>query len=452
MPRVLISAGHTIMDPGMIYQDLREADLTRKIAPLIIPHIQKAGIEVQGVPLDLQLFDRLDWINNTGYKDELGDICVEIHINDGGKRGLEAWYKSYGGNNSQKLAKVLTDTVAEDMKTEVQGVKSEHQHEYGALTFLSRSNPTSVLFETFFIDNLEDIAILKDDAKLNELAKSVARGILKYIGKDLEGKDLPEDQKPKFDDLKPYEPPAAPEGGQAGDFSLDDDLDMFGDMGTAPAGSTLPAPFPNPIPGPISAPTSPAAIPTPWTPPAMPMAGFGGMPNFPSVPGANPGSTGIMMDREQRKQLIEKTYIKILGRKPTEKDLNYFLNQGISEQDLVQKMIDSQEHVDIVNGKQELDDLKKKHSDLESEVNKLRASVNDQKNMIDNLSRLLAAKNQVISELERNVLVKLGVPSQVAMSQQQNQLQSEPGHSNAAKLRRGLKERILLFASKYLGK
>ena len=55
MPRALISAGHTVMDPGQIFGDLREADLTRKIAPKVIPHLQAAGVEVQGVPLDLSL-------------------------------------------------------------------------------------------------------------------------------------------------------------------------------------------------------------------------------------------------------------------------------------------------------------------------------------------------------------------------------------------------------------
>lgn len=288
MGRVLISAGHTMMDPGAIFRDLREADLTRAIAPKIIPYIEKAGLEVKGVPLDLPLLQRIQWINNTGYTEEAGDVCVEIHINDGGNRGIEAWYRGEGGNGSHKLAKVTVDTITDITGYKSQGIKSELDHELGSLTFLNRTNTASILLETLYMDNDEDIAILKNEDKLEELAKAVATGILKYMGKDADGKDLPESEKPKLEDVKAQARSKTNIPVKPGAF-----------MGNVPARM----PMPTQLGG--NFPQSPA------------MQAFSG----------RPANTNFMADREQRKDMIEKTYMKLLGRKPSQSDLNYFLNK-----------------------------------------------------------------------------------------------------------------------------
>src|SRR5687768_3910001 len=104
MARIIVSAGHTSMDPGMSSGDLREVDLTRKIANATIPYLRSNGLITLSVPPELDLARRIEWINATGYRETLNDIAVEIHINDGGKSGLEGWYKEEGNNKSQQLA------------------------------------------------------------------------------------------------------------------------------------------------------------------------------------------------------------------------------------------------------------------------------------------------------------------------------------------------------------
>jgi len=370
------------MDPGAIFRDLREADLTRAIAPKIIPHLEKAGVEVQGVPLDLPLLQRIQWINNTGYTDAAGDICVEIHINDGGNRGIEAWYRGHGGNNSHKLAKTVVNDVTATTGYKSQGIKSEHEHELGSLTFLNRTNTASILLETLYMDNEEDIAILTDQAKLEELAKSIAKGILKYMGKDLDGKDLPADQLPDYSDIKVVsnEQPAT--------TSTLPTIQNMGNLPT-PRAST-------PIPTTNSASTAPNP---------QPGNAFSSKPN-----------TNFMADREQRREMIEKTYVKILGRKPNQSDLNYFLNVGIAELDLVKKMVDSQEHLDLVKAKQELAELKENQSKQALHIQKLEAAINDQKTMLINLNHLLQHKNNAITQLEQASLLRGGVASQSMQS------------------------------------
>lgn len=436
MSRVLISAGHTVMDPGQIYQDLREADLTRKIAPKIIPYIEKAKVEVKGVPLDLPLLQRLEWINNTGYSDAQGDVCIEIHVNDGNKRGVEAWFLGEGGNNSHKLAKVLVDTITADTGYQSQGIHPEHEHELRSLTFLNRSNPTTVLLETLFIDNAEDIKILKDDAKLEELAKSVARGILRYIGKDLEGNDLPADQKPKYDDLKPI--PRKQEENPFGDLDS-----MFDDMPSPPPmpqASTAPAPKPFTAPSPVPAFGGTAP-------------GFGSSFGQPMGAGSNAGSGTTMMDREQRKQMVTEVYSQGLGREPTQSDLNYFLNSGISKPDLLEKIFKSQEHLDLVKAKQELEDVKKKIPDLESQATKSRAEAAETKEMLASLQQLLAHKNKAIADLEGAVYSKHGMHSSVLSATQQAQAAtSSPEVQEGIPSPQSWRERLFHNLSKRLNK
>lgn len=182
MPRALISAGHTLMDPGDIYGDLREADITRKIATMVVPHLKNSGVIAMQVPFDLPILQRIEWINNTGYRESLNDICVEIHINSGGKRGIEGWYKGEGGNPSQKLAKTLVDNVTATTGYRNNGVKSEYDHELGSLSFINRTNTVTTIIECLYIDNEEDIRILRNDDKLEELAAAIAGAITKYFG------------------------------------------------------------------------------------------------------------------------------------------------------------------------------------------------------------------------------------------------------------------------------
>lgn len=419
MARVLISAGHTVMDPGQIFQDLREADLTRKIAPKIIPYLEKAGVEVKGVPLDLQLFNRIEWINNTGFTDEAGDILIEVHINDGNKRGVEAWFRGEGDNNSQKLAHVLADTISTLMNVPNQGAKSEFQHEHGQLIFLSRTKPTAVLLETLYLDNPDDIALLKDETKLEELAKSIASGILKYLGKDIEGKELSVDQKPNYDDLKPFIRPKKPALADLDLGNFDDDKD---DLGFGTDFPTLPVKSP---------------------------ATSSHMPSMPTLGTGKSGNNSLMMDREERRKMIERNYIKVLGRAPNQSDINYFLNSGITEAELIQKMIDSQEHLDLLKAKKELEELKKSQTEMENMSTKLNVQVAEQAKLVESLNTLIHHKNQAIAELEQSVQTQYGVPSQVYRAQQQNVV--APGavqDAKDAKLPEGTAKKIFKFIGK----
>jgi len=140
MPRVIVSSGHTSASPGSTANGLREADLAKKIARSTLKYLRQNGIISLSVPPEMELADRIKWINETGYQESTNDLALEIHINDGGKSGIEIWYEGEGDNVSHRLAdSILTATVTET-KLPSQGSKSEYQ-----LTL--QSTDTQALYE-----------------------------------------------------------------------------------------------------------------------------------------------------------------------------------------------------------------------------------------------------------------------------------------------------------------
>lgn len=449
MPRVLISAGHTMMDPGAIFGDLREADLTRKIAPLVMEALGQTGLEVKPVPLDLPLPDRIQWINDTGYSAQNGDILVEVHVNDadGSKRGLEIWYEGDGNNESEKLGVCIADAVVTKHGFNNQGVRSEQDHDLGSLRFLNATLPHAVIVELLYIDNAEDIAILKDENQLRDIAKSVATGIAAYAGKNLTGANLTEAEKPKLDELvskystKPSGKKKPLFGGFGmnpfgSNFDLDDDLDTDMDA--------------NPFIAPTSQVTSVSPLSTSASIPSVPVNTTTATTNT-VAPAAAPAATGsglgasTFMDREKRKEMIEKTYEKVLGKKPEERDLNTYLNKGISETELTQKLIDSEEHALLIKAKNELDAIKQEQDGVQSKLTRLQTTLRDMQEMIAQLNRLLVHKNQALQNMERTFAENKGLPSQVFLKLQEQKKDTTPlnqGSALGVKLAPGVGEDI----------
>jgi uncharacterized coiled-coil protein SlyX len=114
-------------------------------------------------------------------------------------------------------------------------------------------------------------------------------------------------------------------------------------------------------------------------------------------------SNSYLKSRDERKEMIKDNYNKILGRAPNKSDLNYFLNTGINEEKLIEKMINSQEHADLVRARQEVLTTKAKFHSQEAELILLRSQVEDKTQLIDNLNSLLAQKNVAITELQRRL-------------------------------------------------
>lgn len=412
MPRVIVSSGHTAQNPGTIANGLREYDVAKAIAKAVIPVLRQNGVQCLVVPPNLDLFKRIEWINQSGFDQSTNDVAIEVHINDDGRSGIEVWHEGKGPSNSQKLAEeILTATVNETGLSNL-GNKSEYDHELGSISFIHEVQPISCIIECGFIDNANDAAFLKQDANLQKAGSGIAKGILRYYNMPVAQSSIPQPisnpavntnanlpvnnslqntfSRPGIATTKPMQPvrpmptslpsdnmmsPLTNAGGLDDDFAFDEGL-----------GDDLPA-IPQFNRTPIG--TNPQAF--------NPSAG--GLPARPGVGGA----PAPMLSRDERKEVIKKTYVKILGREPNQNDLNYFLNIGIKEDELIKKMMDSQEHADLVKARQEVISIKQKSIEEQNELIALRAFKTDNEKIIANLTQSLNQKNIALQQMQHKL-------------------------------------------------
>ena len=378
MPRAILSSGHTSADPGSKANDLVEYELSRKISRAVLPYLRQHGIITLSVPADLDLLKRIDWINKTGYDETNNDIAIEVHINEGGKSGIESWFEGEGESNSKKLSDILVKNVTKESGLPEQGSKSEYEHEIGSIAFLHDVNSITTLIECGYIDNNDDAKFLKDDKNIDKIAKGIAKGVLEYFG-------------------VPFR-----------EFAQG-------------AGNVVPAPSTPPPSAPMNQFQQPPRPPMPAANYQMPSYNTGGMSGFDSDFGPSQPAGGFM-SRDDRKKMVNEMYTKILGREPTQNDLNYFLNIGISEPDLLKKMVDSQEHADLVMSRQEVIKAKEELAEHNTELLQLRASTEDQKVIIRNLHALIAQKNQAIAHIQQ----QLGMMQNYQNAQQSVSISNTP--------------------------
>ncbi len=357
MSRVIVSAGHTNKEPGAIFEDFREVDLTRKIAHQVTNKLRDIGIITISIPPELELPAKIEWINKTGYSEESDDICIEIHINDGGKSGIEGWYKDKGENDSYKLTKSIVEGICNLTKLTNQGIKSEYDHPLKSLAFLHNTNPTSALIECLYIDNPEDRKFLKDDSKLDLLATGIVNGIKNYLG-----------VKDNID---------TPPGSST----------SMGINPQQPRPLTQTPQFNKPLTNQF--PSTGLNTNAPYTP-------------YSSTQPYNSNLSKQPQNREDRKKMIEHKYHQILGRKVSNQDLNYFLNLNLSENQMIKRLVESQDHADLVKESQEYKKIKPKYDKQKIENKELKSKIQDKDAIIKQQNDLIAQKNKSIQQLQKN--------------------------------------------------
>lgn len=358
MSRVIVSAGHTQDEPGAVNKDLKEVALTHAIASRIVSKLRSSGIITLSVPPELDILERIDWINARGYKEESGDVCIEIHINDGRKSGIEGWFKDKGENESHKLTSAIVEGACKVTGLTNQGVKSEYDHPLKSLNFLRNINCIGSLLECLYIDSPKDQEFLRDSTKLDLLATGMANGILNFLS------------------------------GGSTDTTVARPITSSSRMK-----KVVPQPFVPQMP--------PTSAFSPYSPAQLYPSDFGGM-------GAPLGVQSGGRSREDRKRLIQDLYKKLLGREVNPQDLSYFLNLGLGEEQMAKRIIDSQEHADIVRNSQEFVKIKPEYDKLKLEGIRLGAELKDKESLITQQNQLISQKNDTILKLQQPLRSKDG--------------------------------------------
>ena len=536
MARVVISSGHTSDNPGVVANGLREYDVARKIARYTLKYVRQCGIISLSTPPNMDLAQRIQWINSTGYTAESNDIAIEIHINDGGKSGIEGWYYGDGQNASQDMTNKVVDSLITQINLPNIGVKSEFQHEMGSISFIHEVYPISCVIECGFIDNPTDAALLKDEVSLDKMGQGIAKGILKYFNVDVEIVPIPvQNFQPQIQpQAQPQTQPQVQVQPQVqSQFQTQPTYQTQAQTMIQPQEMTQPAnvqpnynnnqayvynppiPIINPIasntqtgmninnnlnPGlmnnPMGSSTNPyqntgpffnnnnstnsnygasdnsffnTGYANPQTSPnnspvnnfsntgsgtgttsnfgtnnglnnlanpgfqqnpaqtvnvaktnfgnsgynnnypsnQIPSAGQGNYSNYntPAAPVSKRSAStkAPFLTRDERKTMIVNNYVKILGREPNENDLNYFLNIGIREDDLVKKMMDSQEHADLVKARQEILGIRTKMDEEQNELMELRTNKEEDTIIIEGLNQSIIQKNAALNDQAQRI-------------------------------------------------
>ena len=166
MPKLFIAAGHSYTDPGATSQFGNERDI---VIPTITQAInlcktQSINAEIVRVPDELDLDGAIAYIN--ARCNPATDLCLEVHLNsNAGAPGTGT--ETYPG--FVQLAEEIHQEVVKVLGLRDRGIKPGDW-----LKFNNSTNCASSLLEMGFVNNWEDVSVIKDRGGL-ALAKAMVR-------------------------------------------------------------------------------------------------------------------------------------------------------------------------------------------------------------------------------------------------------------------------------------
>lgn len=172
MPKVFLSAGHGGSDPGAVALGLKEKDINLQTLLACKEVLEAHGVEV----ITSRTTDENDPVGQEVKEANASgaSIAVSFHANAGGGDGFEAFCWSSDANG-KKLAQ-LGEKYVKQLGQNSRGVKSGNH-----LYFIKNTKVTSVLFESFFLDNDKDNDIGDTIAEQKEFGIAYAKAILEYL-------------------------------------------------------------------------------------------------------------------------------------------------------------------------------------------------------------------------------------------------------------------------------
>jgi len=194
--RVVLDPGHGVetagkcSPDGTYYEHEFALDMAKRIKHILTGY----GVEVfltREDEHDIPNSARADLSNEWA-----PDLFVSLHSNAAGigadwmePRGFGIYTSVADDTAGRNIAAKAILKRAEEAGLQLWGGGLHHK----GWTVLTETNAPAVLIEHLFHDNLEDVALLKDDAFRDKLAEVDAKGILDYLGIPWEDKPAGED-------------------------------------------------------------------------------------------------------------------------------------------------------------------------------------------------------------------------------------------------------------------
>ncbi|MBD3329174.1 hypothetical protein GF357_01640 [Candidatus Dojkabacteria bacterium] len=115
---------------------------------------------------------------------------------------------------------------------------------------------------------------------------------------------------------------------------------------------------------------------------------------------------------EERINMIKRLYKKVLGRKATTRDINYYKYSTLSEEQILKQLAEGQEHTQLIKNGKEYNKLMERLDTAESRVKKLEAQIKDELQEFKKLLQILKEKNRYIEELRKENQNPYNIPGQ----------------------------------------
>ncbi|MFB4213362.1 peptidoglycan-binding protein [Shouchella sp. JSM 1781072] len=171
---IVVDAGHGGNDPGAVANGLREKDLNLDIAIRLQRQLESSGATVimtRTTDVFLTLAQRAAIANNAN-----ADAFVSIHNNAGGGTGTETfWQERYAGTESRNLATHVQNGMLSQIDMRNRGVKEGNFH------VIRETLMASALVEVGFVDHQSDAAKLKSPTFLENAAKGIHDGFIRFF-------------------------------------------------------------------------------------------------------------------------------------------------------------------------------------------------------------------------------------------------------------------------------
>jgi len=188
--QIIIDAGHGGSETGAVANGYLEKDLNLKVAKLIesklsnyFEHLHMTRTEDVAMPLRA----RGQFVSSRAEKFDGKTICLSVHFNayNGKARGTETIYSIF--SNPALATSILNSIIKLGLpKRRVFNRKSSRGNfDYYAMHRLTGKAQT-IIVEPLFLDNTEDIKLLRQEGFLDKLANAYVEGLLSYLDIDIE--------------------------------------------------------------------------------------------------------------------------------------------------------------------------------------------------------------------------------------------------------------------------
>lgn len=172
MKKVFLSAGHGGSNPGAVANGLKEKDINLQTLLACKEVLEKHNIKVicsRVVDENDPVQEEVKEANNSKC-----DLAVSFHANAGGGDGFEAFCNLKNANavNVAKLAEKHIKALGQNSR----GIKGGMR-----LYFVKNTNMDAVLFESFFLDNVNDKKIGDTVEEQKKFGVAYAKAILEHF-------------------------------------------------------------------------------------------------------------------------------------------------------------------------------------------------------------------------------------------------------------------------------